>query len=400
MNSTAIEKLTTYYGYSYIIPSICLFGIICNLINLSVLTNNKLRESPYTYLTGLAFCDLLTLASSFTITFTRGVWFESYKSITLSYWLKVFERKFFLPTANVFSALSVIITVALTVERYVFIKSPMTANAYCSPRTARKVIVILFLLVFAFRLPMFSFWSIKLVEIKSTFLNQTSSHQTVVVYKQIKSIKNYEEFQKFYFIVSFFIFEIIPFFILLIFNINLILMVKNSNKEFLAMGKEFSLNGSYAEASDSLRQNHASSMRSTDSLELTSIRNLSIHSMKRNIRGRDSKHAHTKRKRDELKLTRTLISVIFLALLSEISSIITYDKITEFLIGKHFTNYMDSAYKLQVFVSNMIILTLHSLNFFLFCAFNQKYNYSLRQQYSRYFNKLCCKFKVEDHQFS
>ena len=150
MNSTAIEKFTTYYGYSYIIPSICIFGIICNLINLSVLSNNKLRESPYTYLTGLAFCDILTLASSFTITFTRGVWLESYNSISLSYWLKVFERKFCLPTANIFSALSVIITIALTIERYVFIKSPMNASAYCSPRFARKVIFALFLLVFAF----------------------------------------------------------------------------------------------------------------------------------------------------------------------------------------------------------------------------------------------------------
>ncbi len=49
----------------------------------------------------------------------------------------------------------------------------------------------------------------------------------------------------------------------------------------------------------------------------------------------------------------------------------------------------------------MIILTLHSMNFFVFCAFNKKYNVALRQQYSRYFTKfLCNKFQREDNQFN
>ena len=252
---------------------------------------------------------------------------------------------------------------------------------------------------------MFFFWNVNLIDVKS-IKNQTA--HSIPVFEQIliidKQVKNYEEFQKFYFMFSFFIFEIIPFFILLIFNINLIILVKKSNNEFLSLRNFSAYTSPNVENSEAISTNtrHLSVVpqnktKSTDSLEFNNITNYTFHSL-RNTRRGDSKHSNmTKRKRDELKLTRTLISLIFLALLSEISSIITYDKITEFLIGKHFKNYMDTTFKLQVFVSNMIIL--HSLNFFLFCAFNKKYNFSLRQQYSRYFNKLCCKFKIEDHLF-
>jgi hypothetical protein len=340
--------------------------------------------------------------------------------VTVTYWLKLFERKFFLPTANVFSALSVIITVALTLERYVFIKMPMKASAFCSPKFARKIILVLFLLVFVFRLPMFFFWSIDLKEINpnsTKLLNSYHNHSDV--YKQIKSVRNYEELQKFYFLVSFFIFEIIPFFILLFFNINLIMLVKKSNKEFLNLRYNNSeireikqlndnLNSEQEmkninESSSNIQRERIKENNSPDS-NVAESTHFSFKSIRRNTRSGTirilDRPTLTRRKRDEIKLTRTLISLIFLALVSEISSIITYDKITEFLIGKYYKNYMETTYKLQVFISNMIILSLHSFNFFLFCAFNKKYNSSLRQQYSRYLNKCLCKFKIEDHQFN
>jgi hypothetical protein len=390
MNSTGIEKLTTYYGYTYLIPFICMFGIICNLINLSVLKNPKLRESPYTYLTGLAICDLLTLVSSFSITFTRGNWFESFQSVTIVYWLKLFERKCFLPIANIFSALSVTITVALTVERYFFIKLPMKANAYCSPKFARKIILILIFLVFMFRLPMFFFWSVTKVH-KEEFVNNTTRKFELF---EIKSIKNYQEFQKIYFTISFFIFEIIPFFILFFFNMKLIMLVKRANREFLRL-RNNSTSVFYSPAAAAVLTIKNDSSQNDDLMELNRFNSIRI-----NVNHQSTAY-FSKRKQDELKLTRSLILLIFLALISEISSIITYDRITEFLIGRHIAYYMETAYKLQVLISNMIILTLHSMNFFVFCAFNKKYNVALRQQYSRYLTKFVCnKFQREDNQFN
>ena len=315
--------------------------------------------------------------------------FESFQSVTIVYWLKLFERKCFLPIANIFSALSVTITVALTVERYFFIKLPMKANAYCSPKFARKIILILIFLVFMFRLPMFFFWSV--TKVQKEVNNTTRKFELF----EIKSIKNYQEFQKIYFTISFFIFEIIPFFILFFFNMKLIMLVKRANREFLQL-RNNSTSVFYSPAAAAvLTIKNDSSQNNDDLMELNRFNSIRI-----NVNHQSTAY-FSKRKQDELKLTRSLILLIFLALISEISSIITYDRITEFLIGRHIANYMETAYKLQVLISNMIILTLHSMNFFVFCAFNKKYNVALRQQYSRYLTKfLCNKFQREDNQFN
>lgn len=110
-----------------------------------------------------------------------------------------------------------------------------------------------------------------------------------------------------------------------------------------------------------------------------------------------------KRKRDQYKLTRTLITVVFFVLLSEISSIVTYDKISEKLVAPLFKDikYMITYYKLQVFISNLIVLIVHSVNFFLYCAFNKKYLIIFKQKYLFLFNlvgKLKCKKSVNQAQ--
>ena len=159
MVSAIIEKITSVYGYTYIIPTICTFGILCNLINLSVLFNRRLKESPYTYLTGLAVSDLLSLFFINTTTFTRGSWF--FKTVQVDYWLKKLERQLFLPSANIFSALSVAIIGTLTIERYLFIKFPLKAIGYCSPKIARRIMALLFVCVLCFRFPMYLFFDVK-----------------------------------------------------------------------------------------------------------------------------------------------------------------------------------------------------------------------------------------------
>ncbi|CAF1673572.1 unnamed protein product, partial [Didymodactylos carnosus] len=58
-------------GYRYVILTICIFGTVCNILNLCVLLNRRLKESPYTYLTALALADMLTLISISPFTITR-----------------------------------------------------------------------------------------------------------------------------------------------------------------------------------------------------------------------------------------------------------------------------------------------------------------------------------------
>ena len=48
------DEMTTWelYGYSLVLPLICLVGIVANSLSLVVLIHGHLKESLYTYLTG------------------------------------------------------------------------------------------------------------------------------------------------------------------------------------------------------------------------------------------------------------------------------------------------------------------------------------------------------------
>jgi hypothetical protein len=402
MNSSRIEHITRFYGYSFINPLVCALGIIFNIVNLTVLSSRRLKESPYTYLTGLACFDLLTMLSTFYMTFTRGCWLKYYKKHEYS--IMKLERLFFLPSANLFSAISVTITVALTVERYFFVKFPMHVTTYCSPTNAKRTIAVIFIIVLLFRLPMYFFSDV--VQLCQTTVQQSSLNNnsfSLLNYSGLISqnciqkvlvVKKYEKFHSFYFGLSFIIFEIVPFFVLSLLNLNLLLLLKKSNKEIEKLNNN-SYNCYQLMARDTVSQARPS--HQFDMSEYSLKRNDSEYkylvmrsgSDWSNFKVNSTNFPHSirsKRKKSEMKLTRTLISVVFLVLLSEISSIVTYDKITEFLVGEYYPNYMKSGYNLQVFISNLIVLMIHSVNFFLYCAFNRKYLSIFKQKYQFFFN--------------
>ena len=236
-------------------------------------------------------------------------------------------------------------------------------------------------------------------------------------------VKKYEQFHKLYFFLSFLLFEIVPFILLFTFNLNLVRLIKSSTKELESFDNE-----KKKKKSSNITTKKTNNKTGNDDVEeTTSRRYLSVND-RRSIISNDppsstqfmetiddsnkssSRHKSStatattttttttrilnlknksimyskieKRKRDQYKLTRTLIFVVFLVLLSEISSISTYDRITEFLVGRRFNDYMNTYYKLQVFISNLIVLVVHSVNFFLYCAFNKKYLTIFKQKYS------------------
>lgn len=98
----------------YIMPSVCLFGILGNTINLTILTRRPMRRSsPYTYLLGLAVTDMTVLSLSL-VDFIISSALHS-----TSYWSVMFNAFVFYPISNIFTSSSVWITVLLTVERLV-----------------------------------------------------------------------------------------------------------------------------------------------------------------------------------------------------------------------------------------------------------------------------------------
>jgi hypothetical protein len=401
--STTISTITQY-GYAYLVSSICGFGIVCNIINLTVLVNRRLKESPYTYLTALATFDILTLLFTLSITFTRSqsLFFDQITDIYVEYTLAKLEKLFFLPCANLFSPMSVVIIVALTVERFLFTKYPMKAKNFCVPKYAYKVILILFACVLLFRVPMFLFYDIKIIKLNSSsHLNFTSSDFDYLSFSDISDLclsknaleiickikieNNYEKFQDTYLIVSFVLFQIIPVFILSTLNLKLILMVRKSvnnskNLRKISLLVNDSMNLKLRKKSTVSRDRNFNQIRRKSSNKVNTslpIRNKRFQSQSI-ISTSSCKSISERLDREQVKLTRTLIAVTCFELLSELSSIITYDKIANFLMGR---NYMKNGYHIQKLISMTIVVTSHSVNFFLYCAFNTRYLGVLKNLY-------------------
>ena len=49
----------------YVVPAVCVTGIVLNVLNLLVLTERCLKESPYTYLTAMAVLCVASLSMTF-----------------------------------------------------------------------------------------------------------------------------------------------------------------------------------------------------------------------------------------------------------------------------------------------------------------------------------------------
>ena len=144
----ALDEVETVVN-AYVIPVICVFGIVCNILNLIVLTRKQLKESPYTYLTGLAVTDLGVLTLSFLhSTFSNGYGKEIYG------W-KIYDAKIFLPIANMLANSSVWVTVLLTFERFVSVKYPLKAREYCTKQIARRAMAVTYFIALLINIPRF-----------------------------------------------------------------------------------------------------------------------------------------------------------------------------------------------------------------------------------------------------
>lgn len=144
-NETSAQPNPFPIIYRYLTPTICFIGIICNIFNLLVLSQYELKESPYTYLCGLACSDLNALLLSF-ILFVFGWKSDNY------YW-KAYECYIFFPLVNVFTTSSVWLTVMLTIERFLFVRYPLWAKAKLDRASAKVKVFCIYVAALLINIP-------------------------------------------------------------------------------------------------------------------------------------------------------------------------------------------------------------------------------------------------------
>ncbi|CAF0936338.1 unnamed protein product [Rotaria sordida] len=336
-------------GYRYVILTICIFGVVCNLLNLCVLLQRRLKESPYTYLTGLAIADMVTLISISPFSIVRG---DYIRHENIFFTLVRFESQFYMPLANYFGQVSIMITLALTIERYLFTTYPLRTRSFCKPRYARIIITIILIICALLSFPRFlmenvipsigpvdsfnpSICSTQAFIIKYSSTNSTHIGQCFCVVGCPR--KKFLPYRNAYYITMFIINQILPVFILLFLNLKLIRRVQNSNRYTL----------------DELVARQHTQMPSSSTLMMHPIKQ--------------------KRLRDEHRLTKTLVAIVLVFLVCNTFTIVSYPNFIKQITIKKYPNYINSGFRIQKLITNIMLLLNYSINFFFYCAFNQKF---------------------------
>ncbi|XP_052062220.1 probable G-protein coupled receptor B0563.6 [Mytilus californianus] len=149
--------------YDYGLPIVCLFGIVGNMLNLAILTRRKLKRSYRTVeqaanvcLIGLALSDLLFCTFAFPTTFLPRDGKYQRKNFILYYGM--YSTAFI----NVFIMASTWMTVTMATERYIAICHPLNQKLFMTLRKTKLIIVIVYIVAFAFNVPVL--WRYKIEE--------------------------------------------------------------------------------------------------------------------------------------------------------------------------------------------------------------------------------------------
>ena len=290
--------------YNFVIPGICLFGILCNVLNLIILTRQHMKESPYTYLMGLAVADLSVLSLSLVESvFSRNLG----KGI---YTWKIFDAFVYFPVANFLATASVWVTVFLTIERFISVRFPLHAKDICTKELARKVVTGIFAVALAVNIPRF-------------FCLYVLKHgeEYILVRTHFEETKFYKAVTWFYISTV----HLIPLVTLFVLNICLLLTISRAHRQ-----------------------------RTT------------LYQHKHDLRWA----------REQRRLTITCISIIFLFIICILPSAFSHRSLAVLLFHDKRPNTDISTsvrYRLLRIVTNTLVFCNLSLNFVLYCVFNNKF---------------------------
>uniref|UniRef100_A0A914PCG8 G-protein coupled receptors family 1 profile domain-containing protein n=1 Tax=Panagrolaimus davidi TaxID=227884 RepID=A0A914PCG8_9BILA len=139
-------------AYCYILPTVCVFGIIGNLMNVITLASRRLRAVSYMYLRALAIADLICMIFVLIFASLEVLQYKGY-SINENYFYGFYQAHLMLSFINWALATGVLVVVALSLERYVSIIHPLRFRAWNSPNRAWVAIIIAYSIPIIFYFP-------------------------------------------------------------------------------------------------------------------------------------------------------------------------------------------------------------------------------------------------------
>ena len=374
-------------------------GSILNILNIVVLLNSKLNDSPYTYLTTLAFSDLFTLLSRLTFPFIRKfIYYLKLKSL-----ISIFNQYIDITFNNLFISCSMYITLALTIERFIFVTSPFKAVSICQKSKARKVCicVILFSMVKTAYLP---------------FVYQRVEHQCLQ--NNGMPVEIYEQRKNTILDIAQFLIDLaIPYFTIFIINIALIRSLKkkyihiNSSMSFDTHThmklKQFMIPKSKSDYNIVNENRRKTVTVSTLEAATTSTNRPVRRNFSCQLQDNDASYRRTSNEKEaktQRKLTRSLITILCCLLICHLPNFLLEESIINGIFGDH--NDQKIAYHLKQTgwrISIILIYINCSANFVIYCISNRKfYSSSIillnkwKHKLEECYSKCCCAKSKED----
>ncbi|XP_076449161.1 putative G-protein coupled receptor B0563.6 [Babylonia areolata] len=312
-------------------PVICSVGIVLNVLNLLVLTERGLKESPYVYLRALSLFDFLALllTAIFLVFTTRpehSGYITSDGSAARDFGV-FYGAHFFLPITSICNNASTWTVIVMTMERFLFVKKPLWARDACTPFRAKVKTTVLLGVISLVNVPRFLYYRVLPNDQGKLQLRPTHFRYSAVNKK----------FLWFYSVM----FGVVPLLILSVANAYLIYAVRRARRQ----------------------------------RRLLSIRN--------------NMEAHWNREQTRLNLT--LISIVCLAVVCILPAAFGDVVVMSYVFSQSDTlrQFLGSPfYKVFRSVTNMLLTCNMSLNFVLYSAFNDKFVRVLKKMVARWVHRL------------
>lgn len=155
------------YAYGYIMLVICLSGILGNILAFAVLSRKSMRSSnTAVYLRCLAVVDTCVLLFAIFRYNSYYVLLPEEVMMNSIFFFDPYVQVYIVPFFWIFLGMSSLVTMNLSLERYLAIRWPLAVKQSCTVLMVRGCIVLIFLLVFFITFPNFLCYNILRVPFK------------------------------------------------------------------------------------------------------------------------------------------------------------------------------------------------------------------------------------------
>ncbi|UJR07719.1 hypothetical protein I4U23_012004 [Adineta vaga] len=228
-----------------------ILGLISNSLSVIVLNRLSVQLSTFVYLTGLSLSDMITCLS-IAMTYSLDSYLQTRRSTVIVLLLRNIDIVFGAVAAGS-RTLSLWISTAVTMDRWVLICYPIYAKTFCTLARAKIITGTFFLMALLYSIPLFFEYEIIYMKLdyptidsendSISEIDKSSNHDTMFVTKGYSNLARLRLFRWIYVFFNVIFVYTLPTITIISFNIQLIRALRQVRSRAKRLGKHTSTNG-------------------------------------------------------------------------------------------------------------------------------------------------------------